>query len=173
MLLQTQRLAPCPGWEALDQCELLYPHQEVRARTYLSVKVMLTLAYVMLTLLIACCTLDPVGRVGRDTLRVSWVPPDDKIISASLHFRASNCSSAGHETTSRHHTTGCHATGSYASSGSTRRCFCSWCFLLRLFIIDNNLGCFRKAEVSSIVVDTFHSTFASVWDNVTLINICS
>lgn len=143
------------------------------ARTYLSVHVTLTLTHVLLTLLVACCTLDPVGRVGSHTLRVSWVPPDDKIISAGLYFRASNGSGTGYHTTSRHHTAGCHATGSYASGSGPRWYFRSWCFLLRLFVIDDNLGCLRKAEVSSIVVDTFHATFASVWDNVTFINICS
>lgn len=142
------------------------------ARTSLSIQAMLTLAHIMLTLFIACCTLDPVGRVGRDTLRVSRVPPNDEVISACLNFRTSNCSSTGYDATPRDHTTGSHAPGSYGPSGGTRRCFGSWCFLLRLFVIDNNLGCFRKAEISSIVVDTFHSAFASIWYNVTFINIC-
>lgn len=77
---------------------------------------MLTLAHVMLTLLVACCTLDPVRRVGGDALRVSWVTPDDKVISASLHFGACNCSSAGHEAAPGHHSTGCHARGCHAPS---------------------------------------------------------
>lgn len=76
---------------------------------------MLTLAHVVLTLLIACCTLDPVRRVGGNALRVSWVPPDDKVIPASLNFS----SSTGDKTTPWHHCTGCHATGCYSSSACT------------------------------------------------------
>lgn len=103
----------------------------------------------------------------------------DKVISASLQFSTAALATTpppGHHSTGSDARGGCHtpvpALGGRSCICSCTHTFGCWCFLLRLLIVDNNLGCFRKAEVSSIVVDILHSTFASVLDNVTFINIC-
>lgn len=131
----------------------------------------------MFILFIVCCILDSVRRVGGNALKVSWVSSDDKVISVSLYFS----SSIGNKIIFRYYFSGCYVIGCYIFRGCIRGCGCicsciysfgCWCFLLRLFIIDNNLGCFRKVEVFFIVVDIFYFIFVSVWDNVIFINIC-